>query len=325
MKNTQKLSILIILFIILSNTLPSKEFGKPFEVKLSYSRHTTGKFYDYSGKSYLKLDEEKYSPKVDTLSFKTDTTDLVLDTIGWESRDYSFEYLKHSIQLDFLYNPNKYVKMQATLPLSFYMLQETWGTIGILDGERITYAGGESKAKYNLTRLDYFGLNCEAFAFNDKFILGLRGGLHIPFGGDTSIQNSSEYPFLSDGYLDARTGPIIGFRHKNIRFTTEVLYNYRGEEPIDNLLINSTFAFSTVTNTEMRVMLMYAKSLEAYKEEYAFKSTRENIWEEYLDIGFEVKMKFTESIYGFGGYRLRFYNKNNWNTGMFWLTASYIF
>ncbi len=325
MKNTLKLSISIIIFILLSNTLPSKDFNKPFDVKLTYSRQTTGKFYDYQGKSYLKLDEEHYSPKIDTISKKTDTTNLVLDTIGWESRDYSFEYLKHSLQLDFIYNPNKYVKLEATLPLSFYSLEEKWGTLGILNGERITYAGGETKAKYNLTRLDYFGLNCEAFAYNNRLILGLRGAVYIPFGGDTSIQNTSEYPFLSDGFLDVRTGPIIGFRHKNIRFTTEILYNYRGEGPIDNLLINTNFAFSTVTDTEMKIMLLYAKSLEPYKEEYKFTTTRENIWEEYLDIGFEVKLKFTDNFNGYSGYRLRFYNKNNWNTGMFWLTGSYIF
>jgi hypothetical protein len=325
MQNLQKSSILIILFILLSNTLPAKDFIKPFEVKLKYSRHTTGKFYDYSGKSFLNLEEEKYSPKVDTLTYKTDTTDLVIDTIGWESRDYSFEYLKHSVEVGLTYTPNKFLTLQATIPISYYYLEEKWGTVGLDDGERITYAGGETKEKYSLTRLDYFGLDCEGYAFNDKFILGIRGSLYIPFGGDTSIQITPENLFLSDGYLDARTGPILGFRHKNIRFTTEILYNYRGEEPIDNLLIHSTFAFSTVPNTEMRVMLIYAKSLEPYKDDYKFITTRENIWEEYLDIGFEVKMKFTENINGYGGYRLRFYNKNNWNTGMFWLTGSYIF
>jgi len=316
MKITQKLSILIILFILLSNTLPSKDFNKPFDVRLTYSRQATGKFYDYSGKSHLKLVDSLYSPVVDTVS--KDTTD-------WVSRDYSFDFRSHTIKLDVFYNPNNYVKLQATLPLSFYYFDEKWGTIGVLNGERITFASGETKESYNLTRLDYFGLNCEAFAFNDKFILGLRGDLHIPSGGDTSIQNTEDYPFLSDGFLDIRTGPIVGFRHNNIRFTTEILYNYRGEEPVDNLLINSTFAFSTVVNTEFKIMLIYAKSLESYKDEYEFKPTRENIWEEYLDIGFEVKLKFTENICGYGGYRLRFYNKNNWNTGMFWLTGSYIF
>lgn len=325
MKNIQKLSILIILFILLSNTLPSKDFSKPFDVRLSYSRQSTGKFYNYNGKSNLKLVDSLYSAIIDTVSYKTDSTDLIIDTTGWNERDYSFEYSSHTIKVDFLYQPNKYILLQGTIPLTFYSLEEKWGTIGYQNGERITYASGERKVKYNLTRIDYFGLNCDAFAFNDKFILGIKGDLHIPSGGDKSIQPTTVDPFLSDGYLDIRTGPILGFRHKNMRFTTEILYNYRGEEPVDNLLINSTFAFSTVENTEMRVLLSYAKSLEAYKDEYEFITTRENIWQEYLDLGFEVKIRFTENVYGYGGYKVRFYNKNDWNTGMFWLTGSYIF
>jgi len=214
MKFTQKLSVLIILFILLSNTLPAQDFSKPFELKLTYSHQTTGKYYDYNKKSHIKLVDSLYSPILDTVSIKTDSTKLVVDTTGWNARDYTFTYTKHTIQLDFSYNPNKYVKILATLPLSFYSLNEKWGILEVQNGSQSYYIDAQPKADYNLTKIDYFGLDCEAYAFNDKFILGLRGAVYIPFGGEKSVQNTLEYPFLSDGYLDVRSGPILGFRHK---------------------------------------------------------------------------------------------------------------
>lgn len=315
---------IIFFFSVLSISNAEKADNK-FSVSLSYERSQASSWYDYETEQVeSELTDFSEYARIDS-SKKDNDGNVLYDTTF---RDYTSDFYRSTIKFGFSWQPVEKIRLNATVPLSFFKEVEEYDQLVLYDdtGMNPIIVGGEPKEKNNRTRIDYIGLSAETFAIkNKKVALGGLFEVRIPTGGDNSVLDNPEGEFLSDGYFAANAGLISEFYGKITSFRTMVVYNYRGEEFSDRLIFQARASFSTVQNTAFRILVNYAHSIEEYKEEFRFAPKKEELWSHRLELGVDFKIDIFEHYSANAGYLLNMWGLNGRSTGMYFMQVAYLF
>jgi hypothetical protein len=307
---------------VFSETSSEDTKEKKFQVSLGYNHEQSSSWYLYDTDGQQSLMEDLNVIATIDSTERNDLGETIYDTTF---REYASDFFRNSFILDFSWTPNRFLKLQAEVPVSFYKEEEQYDQSAVYDpytGQTL-YSGGEPKANHSRTRIDYIGLSCEGYFLNTKKVkLGSTIDLRLPTGTDDSALRDE---FLSDGKFETYAGIISEVRGRASRFQTRFIYNYRAEEYSDRFLFSSLIGLSTVKNSELQLLMMYGKSLEDYKPEFAFSPTKEILWGDFFDFGFNFKLDFFENYTFSGGYRLSLWGRNTSNPGIFQTRISYRF
>ncbi len=80
-----------------------------------------------------------------------------------------------------------------------------------------------------------------------EFVFGLSSMIKLPSGWHRGIYDDPEHPsFLSDGYLQWTTLARAGFSHDKVRASASVGYNWRDEEPLDEIAYSAQIGLESV-------------------------------------------------------------------------------
>jgi hypothetical protein len=102
----------------------------------------------------------------------------------------------------------------------------------------------------SITQPAYIGLGATYRITSDKLSSSVSTMVKVPPGFHNGIYDDPEHPtFLSDGYFQWTTMLNVGFTHDDVWVKGGAGYNWRGEEPLDELLYNVEVGLSRVEGT----------------------------------------------------------------------------
>jgi hypothetical protein len=96
----------------------------------------------------------------------------------------------------------------------------------------------------------YIGLGATYRITPDKLSTSVSTMLKVPPGFHSGIYDDPEHPtFLSDGYFQWTTMLNVGFKHDDVWVKGSAGYNWRDEEPLDEILYSMEVGLSRVEGT----------------------------------------------------------------------------
>lgn len=285
---------------------PEEFKDKEFIFGISYSNDNNSSFYNNNG------------------DLKTVLPDTLIDSSRSNvkvPREYSIEFIKHSINLDAQWNVNKSFELKFEMPISFYSYTETFHAYNDIDSNSnvFTYEKFE-RANFSLTRVDFLKLggDYKLLDDDDNLIANLHAAIKVPTGGHNGLLDDTlDYSILSDGAFESLLGFTTGFKQKKWRIETQLLYNYRAEEFANQLLFNLKFAFSTVPGTLLHLNVNAAKSLEEIKPDMVFDPRREILAEDYVGLKVGFILWIDENVGFDAEYGAKFLGKHTWSTSRY--------
>ncbi len=100
----------------------------------------------------------------------------------------------------------------------------------------------------------YLGLGATYGILGGTYPISLSGMIRIPPGFHNGIYNDSLHPsFLSDGFLQGALGINLGYVGEEIWIKANAAYNWRAEEPVDEIQLGGTIGFTKVEGTGITV------------------------------------------------------------------------
>lgn len=117
----------------------------------------------------------------------------------------------------------------------------------------IGYFSLTSKERFpsrSLLQLMYLGIGATYQLSRERLITSISSMAKIPSGFHQGIYDDPNHPtFLSDGYFQWTTMFNVGFNYKQVWMKGGVGYNFRAEEPADEVPYNIQLGFSRVEGT----------------------------------------------------------------------------
>ena len=96
----------------------------------------------------------------------------------------------------------------------------------------------------------YYGIGATYQLSTGKVNSSLSSMVKIPRGFHQGIYDDPEHPsFLSDGFFQVTTALNFGFNYKELWFKGSAGYNWRDEEPLDEIVYNAEVGLSKVEGT----------------------------------------------------------------------------
>jgi hypothetical protein len=96
----------------------------------------------------------------------------------------------------------------------------------------------------------YYGIGATYQLTNNGFFSSISSMLKIPPGFHRGIYDDPAHPsFLSDGYFQLTTGLNLGYAAPEVWIKGGVAYNWRDEEPLDEIVYQAEIGFSRVEGT----------------------------------------------------------------------------
>lgn len=166
----------------------------------------------------------------------------------------------------------------------------------------------------SITSVTYYGLGARyRIGRSEKMITSLSAMLHVPPGFSSPIIGNPDYPFLSDGAFEVRGGVEFGFPASFGWTSLSAMYNWRGEELEDELLIHAEAGFNKVENAFFKVHLDVVQSLASFNELGDFDPNSTQLQENYLAAGASFALFFTKAWFVDVDYSVRLFGENTWN------------
>ena len=96
----------------------------------------------------------------------------------------------------------------------------------------------------------YLGLGATYGLLGGSYPISVSGMIRIPPGFHNGIYNDSLHPsFLSDGFLQGSLGVNLGYSGNGVWVKATAAYNWRAEEPVDEIHLGGTIGFSKIEGT----------------------------------------------------------------------------
>jgi len=244
-------------------------------------------------------------------------TKLTDDSSKYSVKDYTIELSKNTIGLLCEYSLFDNLILFGNMPITFNSLEEKY----IGDSIGVRY----DKAKYSLTHPEYFGIGAKYEFFRRKSYGVLLIEARIPPGFKRGMLDTSKNFFLGDGAFELLSGLAFGIKTDKFLLESMFLYNYRDEELADQFIIRIEAGICTVPNSKLSVTSDFVLSMKSFKEVIPLKTNQIVTQEDYIAIGFEFSMFFSESIYGEFNYNIKLLGKNSWNLGIYRIGAGVLF
>ncbi len=131
------------------------------------------------------------------------------------------------------YSLNDWLELNVDVPISYYSL-----TSNDRFPDRSIFAPA------------YYGVGATYQLSNGNVNSSISTMVKIPQGFHQGIYDDPKHPtFLSDGYFQALAALNFGFEYKELWFKGSAGYNWRDEEPLDEILYNAEVGFSKVEGT----------------------------------------------------------------------------
>jgi hypothetical protein len=166
----------------------------------------------------------------------------------------------------------------------------------------------------SLTTVTYYGLGARyRIGQSDKMISSLSAMVHVPPGFSSPIIGNPDYPFLSDGAFEVRGGLELGFPASFGWAGISAMYNWRGEELKDELLVHAEAGFNKVENAFFKVHIDVVQSLSSFKDARNFEPNETQLQENYLSAGASFSLFFSKAWFVDIDYSVRVFGENTWN------------
>lgn len=312
--NRALLAFSAIIFIIACSDLPAQNLPlgnrqirkeKQWKIGLSVGSHTASRYYDKNGNEKTRL--------TDSISVKIEDPDVSIDTTLDIEREYTFEFKKFTIALIGEYYPDDNLQLHGEVPISFYSLDErfTQKNVQIEDaGVTRTYKLDQAgRTDLTRTRVDYINIGAQYRYFESIISLTALADVYIP----TSFERGQFRPqdeLLSDGTFSYSAGTRLSLDLEKANISSSVLYNGRGEDFEDRLIIAGKLALRTVASTELAVIGTYYLPVEDIILAPEYKLRHEEIFGEALTVGINFAIVYDENYFGEFGYTLTALGKN---------------
>lgn len=246
-----------------------------------------------------------------------DLDENLITNLSDDSSDYTMELNKFTMGMLCEYSLADNLILYGNMPITFNSLEEKY----IADD----YGVRHDKKRYFLTHLEFLGIGAKYELFRRKsygvFIFEAR----IPPGFKNGILDTSTNSFLGDGAFELLTGLALGIKTDKFLLESIFLYNYRDEELADQLIIRTEAGICSVPDTKLSVTGDFVLSLKSYKEAIPIKTNQIVTQEDYIAVGFEFSMNFSESFYGEFNYNIKVLGKNSWNAAAYRIGVGVLF
>jgi hypothetical protein len=253
------------------------------------------------------------------------------------------------------YNLNGDLKRYDTLGTDFsattFGLSANYGLIENLElnlDVPIGYYNLTSKSRFpdrSILSPSYYGIGATYQISDGKLNSSVSTMLKIPPGFHKGIYDDPAHPtFLSDGYLQLTTTLNFGFNLKETWFKGSAGYNWRDEEPLDEIVYNAELGMSKVEGTGIFVgcsgvvstgdvtqpLMPFYTGASGNAEEQTRGDGGQGIFrtidrENYFAINAGAFVSITEHISISGKYAVRLFGKNSLSLQGAYLGVGYSF
>jgi hypothetical protein len=288
-----------ILFLIFTQSLLGLEkiFMKKNDllVELTFSYFSTGSFYDKEGNQ---------------VSWRNDPE-------REENADYTFELTSLTVQPYIEYKFTDEVSAHIRIPLTRSKLIESYINDSDVSGAR------EERSNYALFQPDHYAIGGKYILSIDEIYPFFKAEFRIPPGFHKGILNDPDYNFLSDGAFEFLATIGGSFRFDKTWIETDITYNYRDEELVDQIIFDLEAGLMTVPNTALGVYGRYYQSLGIMDDAPDFDPRMTIIQQDLLKVGALFDIYF-DNFYSRFEYSVNLYGKNTYTGGIFYLRAGII-
>ncbi len=258
---------------------------------------------------------------------------------------YIYDMKYYTFDLQFKYDFTDNLSVYLKLPYSMYNYVES----DLLEYTDSTKSGGgtynrtKESARFtvadlSLSQFDYYGIGFNYVITNTEYYSEVNFEYRLPPGSHKGVFDDPGYKMLSDGANEFLAGFKVGYISPNTNLSANVRYNYRDEEFVDQLIVNTVFGFSKVEDTELRVKLDYISSLSGFdnvrflfppkgssSQEVYLNLRQSVVQEDYLSIGIAFWAEFFNNIENEFSYSVRLFGTNTRNQGIFSVVTSFKF
>jgi hypothetical protein len=191
----------------------------------------------------------------------------------------------------------------------------------------------------------YYGIGATYQVSRGKVNASVSSMLKVPPGFHKGIYDDPKHPtFLSDGYLQLTTTLNFGFMLKETWFKGSAGYNWRDEEPLDEIVFNAEIGVSKVEGTGIFVgcsgvvstgdvthpLMPFYTGASGSTEEQNRGDGGQGVFrtidrENYFAINAGAFVSITDQIFISGKYAVRLFGKNSLSLQGAYLGAGYNF
>lgn len=301
----------------------SEDNTKNWEIEFGLTNYNAGSFNDYNGNRVSE------NPRI----YLIDTSGIKKDTIKGR---YNFNYSSniYNLKINYLLSPK--LSFSIYLPISNYSLEEkgSFNYKYITTDQNGNKFLNESEKKidstpiFSTTQIEYLAFSTKYTIIGEELTttikLDISTDFRLPLGKNKFINRfDSINGFVYDGSLEILFSPNLVLNFQDFNFNSKLIYMYRNEDLRDLLFLNNKLSLTKDPNFNLSFILnlLYCPSNNFTNEEKQFYPRFTPTYEEYINIGAEVKIKLSPLFSFNSGFLVRAYSSHSWNSSTLYLNS----